>query len=216
MPEIRPHVPTAPRRWLRGLAVLIAVAATVILGALSHGQPLADPPGAQPQHQDLPAEVSTPLARRHRLPLAAAEIDTVAAAAPWVIRGAAIPEHNWLPGHRGVDLLALPGAEVVASRGGVIRFAGAVAGNPVVSIQHDDGLVTTYEPVLPWPGISRGHPVRRGTPIGVLADWQLLPDYARRTPGLSWGALLLASPGAQRQYIDPLTLLGSTRVRLWE
>ncbi|HIW91656.1 MAG TPA: M23 family metallopeptidase [Candidatus Corynebacterium avicola] len=125
-----------------------------------------------------------------------------------VLQAADIPEQNWLPGHRGVDLEARPGAMIRASGAGTVRFAGVVAGTPLVSIDHGDGLVTTYEPVLS--GVSQGETVSRGQVIGRLADAATLPETARRDPGLSWGARL------DEGYIDPMSLLGSVRVRLWD
>jgi len=125
-----------------------------------------------------------------------------------VVRAADIPEDNWLPGHRGVDLDARPGSPVRASGAGTIRFAGVVAGTPVVSIDHGDALITTYEPVLA--GVSQGDSVSRGQVLGRLADAATLPETSRREPGLSWGARL------DDNYIDPMTLLGSLRVRLWD
>jgi len=110
-----------------------------------------------------------------------------------------------------VDLQATPGQVIVASRGGIVAFAGVVAGTPVVSISHSDGIRTTYEPVLAR--VKAGQQVHRGEPIGVLADATALPDYARTSPGLSWGARI---EGKERKYIDPMTLLGSVRVRLWD
>jgi hypothetical protein len=128
-----------------------------------------------------------------------------------VLVPADIPEQNWLPGHRGVDLTAAPGAVVHASAAGTVRFAGTVAGTPVVSIDHGAGLRTTYEPVLTT--VHRGDHVSRGQAIGRLADAAGLPETARRTPGLSWGAVL--GEETAEHYIDPMTLLGPVRVRLW-
>lgn len=140
------------------------------------------------------------LATSHRLPVAGTP-DTA------LIRGAQIPDEDWQAGHRGVDLRAAPGEEIRASRGGTVHFAGVVAGTPVVSIQHSDGVRTTYEPVEA--SVQRGQMVRRGEVIGHLADRARLPPTARTSPGLSWGAKL--GDG----YVDPLTLLGPVRVRLY-
>ncbi|GHE10072.1 M23 family metallopeptidase [Klenkia taihuensis] len=107
-------------------------------------------------------------------------------------------------GHRGVDLAAVPGAAVLSAGAGVVAFAGLVAGRPVVSVDHPDGVRTTYEPVQP--GVAAGQAVARGSPLGVL-----LPGH----PGcpaaacLHWGAR--TGPSA---YLDPLRLLTPPRVRL--
>ncbi|WP_296214054.1 M23 family metallopeptidase [uncultured Corynebacterium sp.] len=150
----------------------------------------------------LSAPDTSQIVRSHRLPTAPGT---------QVIRAADIPEAVWQPGHRGVDLQASPGQMIVASRGGTVAFAGVVAGTPVVSISHSDGIRTTYEPVLAH--VRAGQRVKRGEAIGVLADAASLPDYARKSPGLSWGARL---EGKGRVYIDPMTLLGGVHVRLWD
>ena len=54
------------------------------------------------------------------------------------------PPQNWLPGHRGVDLVGQAGDQVLAAGNGVITFAGLVAGKGVVVIKHGS-LRTTYE-----------------------------------------------------------------------
>jgi hypothetical protein len=127
-----------------------------------------------------------------------------------VVRTADIPEDNWLPGHRGVDLAAAPGDVVVSSAAGTVHFAGVVAGTPVVSVTHQDGVRTTYEPVVA--SVTAGDRVDRGQRIGVLADAAALPETARRGRGLSWGA---RTGEDFERYIDPMGLLGVVRVRLW-
>jgi hypothetical protein len=72
------------------------------------------------------------------------------------------PPRPWLPGHRGVDLAADPGAPVYAAGPGVVRFAGEVAGRGVVSVDHAGGLRTTYEPVTPAVTEGRAAPACTG------------------------------------------------------
>ncbi|KAB1503818.1 M23 family metallopeptidase [Corynebacterium sp. 320] len=121
-----------------------------------------------------------------------------------VMRPADIPEQNWIAGHRGVDLAARPGQAIHASRGGVVYFAGVVAGTPVVSVMHPDGLRTTYEPVRA--GVAAGQRVRRGQTLGWLVDAE---HTTRASQGLSWGAKV-----GKDTYIDPLTLLGEPTIVL--
>lgn len=83
-----------------------------------------------------------------------------------IIRGFDPPAHNWLPGHRGIDLASSPGAPVVAVRAGTIRFAGPVARVGVISIGHGDGTRTTYQPVTP--SVRVGQRVSAGQEIGKL------------------------------------------------
>ncbi|SIS11128.1 M23 family metallopeptidase [Williamsia sterculiae] len=116
-------------------------------------------------------------------------------------------EHRWQPGHRGVDLAAAPGTVVVAAGAGTVHHVGVVAGRPVVSILHPDGLLTTYEPVDP--GVRAGQSVARGDPIGTL----LAGHPGCPTAGcLHWGARRGAGHAAT--YLNPLGLVSALRVRL--
>ncbi|MGC4805356.1 murein hydrolase activator EnvC family protein [Micromonospora sp. DT233] len=113
------------------------------------------------------------------------------------------PPQPWLPGHRGVDLVAPPGAVVRAAGAGVVLFAGPVAGRPVVTVGHGAGLRTTYEPVAP--GVRAGDRVAAGAAVGRLATGHAgCPEAAC----LHWG-LRRAD-----EYLDPLALLGLGPVRL--
>jgi murein DD-endopeptidase MepM/ murein hydrolase activator NlpD len=121
---------------------------------------------------------------------------------PTVVRRFDPPPEPWLAGHRGVDLAGEPGAPVHASGAGVVVFAGMLAGRPVVSVAHDGGLRTTYEPVQP--AVLVGQRVERGALLGTLADGHT------GCPGacLHWGLRSGSS------YLDPLSLVGLGRVRL--
>jgi murein DD-endopeptidase MepM/ murein hydrolase activator NlpD len=82
-----------------------------------------------------------------------------------IVRGFDPPDQEWSAGHRGVDLLADPGTIVVAALAGTVRFAGSVAGRPVVVIDHGTTR-TTYEPVATTRTV--GEPVAAGDSIGAL------------------------------------------------
>lgn len=125
------------------------------------------------------------------------------AGTPRVVRRFDPPPEPWLPGHRGVDLAATPAAEVRSAGAGVVLFAGTVAGRPVVTVGHADGLRTTYEPVLPGP--AAGARVAAGTPIGLLVAGH---------PGCVAAACLHWGLRRGEEYLDPLALLGLGPVRL--
>lgn len=115
------------------------------------------------------------------------------------------PEHRYGPGHRGVDLAVPAGTPVRAAGPGTVVFAGSVAGRSVVSIEHEGGLRTTYEPLTP--AVTVGARVAAGDVVGTLDAGH--PGC----PGLDclhWGARL-----PDRVYLDPLLLLGTWPVRLW-
>lgn len=118
-----------------------------------------------------------------------------------VLRGFEPPESRWGPGHRGVDLDLDIGDSVLAADDGTVAFAGSVAGTPVISIEHADGVRTTYQPVHAW--VKAGETVTAGQDIGILAHSR--DGY----PGLHWGALI-----AKDTYIDPLSLLNAPVIRL--
>jgi murein DD-endopeptidase MepM/ murein hydrolase activator NlpD len=113
------------------------------------------------------------------------------------------PAHDYAAGHRGVDLAGHAGQPVLAAGAGVVLFAGMVAGRPVISVAHADGLRTTYEPVDP--SVAAGQAVARGSPIGtLLAGHAGCPVAACLHWGLRRG----------EEYLDPLRLLRPPRVRL--
>ena len=103
--------------------------------------------------------------------------------------------HRYAAGHRGIDLAAEPASTVTAVADGTVRFGGRVVDRPVLSIQHSDGLISTYEPVTS--DLRRGQQVTAGQPIGKVAMHPIhQPDG-----GLHLGARI------GDDYLDPLTLL---------
>ena len=128
------------------------------------------------------------------------------AGAPVVVGAFDPPAEPWLPGHRGVDLAGSIGQRVYAAGAGTVSFAGRVAGTPVVSITHPDGLRTTYEPVAT--SVRTGNRVAIGTQIGTI-DARLSHCPSGPAACLHWG---LIRGGV---YLDPLMLLGLGQVRLY-
>ncbi|EWS81188.1 peptidase M23 [Brachybacterium phenoliresistens] len=113
-----------------------------------------------------------------------------------VVRPFEAPAHRYAAGHRGIDISGADGT-VRAVEDGTVRFAGMVAGRPVLSILHGDGLVSTYEPVVA--SVAEGDPVTAGSVVGAL--------WAEGTHCPTGPCLHL---GARRgeDYLDPLMLLG--------
>ncbi len=121
------------------------------------------------------------------------------------------PVHDWLPGHRGVDLSAPAHALVYATGGGVVTFAGELAGRGVIVIAHNSQnsntsnrgiLRTTYEPVDPV--VGTGESVIAGQVIGALQTH----DFHCLSPCLHLGLKRGAT------YLNPLLLFASSHVRL--
>jgi murein DD-endopeptidase MepM/ murein hydrolase activator NlpD len=114
------------------------------------------------------------------------------------------PDTPWGPGHRGIDLEADVGQEVLAPGDVVVTFAGPVADRGVISIGHGGGWVSSLEPVSAR--VSAGDRVGEGDAIGVVTDE---PGHCFPDPCLHWG---VRRDGA---YVNPLdVLVGFGPVRL--
>ncbi len=96
------------------------------------------------------------------------------------------------------------GQPVLAARSGTVVFAGPVGGRGVVSVRHDDGLRTTYEPIRP--AVPAGAVVGAGDVIGLLEPGH--PGCAGAVC-LHWGVRR-----GRLEYLDPLVLLRSPEERL--
>ena len=116
-----------------------------------------------------------------------------------VVRGFEPPAGPYAPGHRGVDLDAAPGTLVRAAERGRVHHAGQVAGVVWVSIDHEDGVRTSYGPLADL-RVGRGDDVDRGQMLGVVADGP------HGDPDLDRGLHLGARRGGE--YVDPMTLPG--------
>jgi murein DD-endopeptidase MepM/ murein hydrolase activator NlpD len=125
--------------------------------------------------------------------------------APFTVeRLASLPPQPWLAGHRGLDLAADVGETVASPAAGVVTYVGFVVNRPVVSIRHDQGLVSSLEPVDSTAVV--GDIVARGQPIGSVAE---TPLHCARHQCLHWGLRINGT------YVDPLDFLeGFGPVRL--
>jgi murein DD-endopeptidase MepM/ murein hydrolase activator NlpD len=120
-----------------------------------------------------------------------------------VLREFAPPAHPWESGSRGVDLDAYAGERVYAATGGVVLYAGELAGRGVISIR-DGTLRTTYEPVDPV--VHAGDLVTQGELIGYVSD--VFDNCGPPGSCLHWGAL------RANVYLDPMGLLRAPAIRL--
>lgn len=118
------------------------------------------------------------------------------------------PATRYGAGHRGVDLAATAGTTVLAAAAGTVVYAGLLADRGVISIEHDGGLRTTYEPVRAL--VEVGDRVYRGQPIGAVE--------AGHGPCAPTVCLHLGARMPDRIYLDPLALFRPWLVRLkpWE
>ncbi|SEQ53781.1 Murein DD-endopeptidase MepM and murein hydrolase activator NlpD, contain LysM domain [Microlunatus flavus] len=113
---------------------------------------------------------------------------------PTVLEGFDPPDEAWGPGHRGVDLEARPGQQVLAPADGTVVFVGRVGGKPVVVVDHG-GVRSTLEPV--GASVRVGQRVRRGDVVGRVGREEHCEDRC-----LHWGLKRGAT------YLDPLLPAG--------
>lgn len=76
------------------------------------------------------------------------------------------PEHDYGPGHRGVDLTARPGSEVRAPAPGTVTYAGTVADRGVVTVLVDHSTRYSIEPITA--ALSVGDTVGLGALLGTV------------------------------------------------
>lgn len=84
-----------------------------------------------------------------------------------IVRAFDKPEQNWKAGHRGIDVAAAVGEPIRSPATGTVRFAGKVAGKPVVSLEVG-GYAVSFEPV--GATVRKGDQVAAGQVIGTVAD----------------------------------------------
>ena len=157
------------------------MAAWWTLAAVAAAVALTIPVGAQPA----PPSPFPPSAGTHAWPVTGP-----------VVRGFEEPPSPYAAGPRGIDIQASPGTTVRATAAGVVAFAGRVAGDVHVSIDHPDGVRTSYA-FLSSTSVRTGDPVLRGAEIGSAGPGH--PD--------SGAAHLHLGARYAGRYIDPMVLL---------
>ena len=109
------------------------------------------------------------------------------------------PPKPWLSGHRGVNLgAAADGAPVTSPAAGTVSFVGVVVDRPVITIDHGDGLRSSFEPVDS--ALAAGAPVAAGQVIGTVR-----PGHCAAAPCLHWGVR------RGEDYVDPLQFVMDLR-----
>jgi murein DD-endopeptidase MepM/ murein hydrolase activator NlpD len=124
-----------------------------------------------------------------------------------VIRPFEQPQDPYSEGHRGIDIEAPFGSPLHSAAAGVVAFSGWIGGALYISIDHPDGVRTTYS-WLSASLVSEGQAVARDEVIGATGHGH--PSEPRTH--LHFGARVGTT------YIDPMTLLEpgdvSTLIRL--
>lgn len=109
-----------------------------------------------------------------------------------IIRPYVIPASDYGAGHRGIDIASTTVLRAPAD--GMVRFAGIVVDREVLSIDHGDGTISSYEPVTS--DLVAGDVVHRGEVIG-----EIVPGHC---------SVLCVHLGARLDggYVSPLLYLG--------
>lgn len=180
---------TVAAAFLLGSQVLAAPRVTAV--HLPTSPPAGAAAGAAPNAL---SSVSRPAAARRLWTAPVSPIEVVEPFRP--------PAHDWLPGHRGIDLRTHPGDPIHAAGTGVVAFARTLAGRGVVVIDHGD-LRTTYEPVVMEVGV--GQRVRAGDRIGTVGTG---------VGHCGSGRCLHLGLRRGSEYLDPALILWTPRARL--
>ena len=123
---------------------------------------------------------------------------------PRVVKHFDPPGQPWLRGHRGIDLAGITTSRVLAVADGTVTYSGRIAGVGIVSVTHDSGIRSTYQPVTDR--VSRGEQVRAGDQLGLLGD---LGSHCLLRTCLHLGAVW-----GKRDYVDPLLFLQPWEISL--
>lgn len=135
--------------------------------------------------------------------IAGAQAAAAAGTWAWPVRGPIVrpydpPASPYGAGHRGIDVAVAVGTVVVAPAPGVVSFAGRVAGELFVSIDHGAGLVSTSS-YLSAALVAKDDPVAAGQAIGLSGAGHA----GGGTPHVHFGVRLGGV------YVDPLEYLGT-------
>lgn len=123
---------------------------------------------------------------------------------PRVVKHFDPPDQPWLRGHRGIDLAGLTTSRVLAVADGTVTYSGSIVGVGIVSVTHDSGIRSTYQPVTDR--IREGEHVMAGDQLGFLGGFG--SHCLVRT------CLHLGAVWGKRDYVDPLLFLQPWEISL--
>ena len=157
----------------------VSVAGSSVPGPSVAAPSVAAPSAAAPSGPGPAADPSVAAASVSAAPVATAPVATAPVAAvpggwAWpvgppreLVHPFEAPASRYAAGHRGVDLVAGEGHPVRSPADGVVTFVGRVVDRPVLSIQHGEDLVSSFEPVTAT--VGEGDRVAAGQIVGVVA-----------------------------------------------
>jgi murein DD-endopeptidase MepM/ murein hydrolase activator NlpD len=112
------------------------------------------------------------------------------------------PATPYGPGNRGIEYATEPGTAVRAAGAGVVAFAGVIANERYVSIDHPGGIRTTYSYLLTI-AVVAGQPVAQGDVVGTTGA--RLHFGARRFGAYIDPASLFATVARRRARLVPVS-----------
>jgi murein DD-endopeptidase MepM/ murein hydrolase activator NlpD len=130
---------------------------------------------------------------------------------PALMRDFLQPSADWSAGHRGVDYLVTEGDTVFAPHSGTVRFSGNLVNRSVVSIAHENGLISTLEPVCGT--VLKGEKVSAGQQIGSVCEGEAYFSHCGVKLCLHFGIK------TESGYLSPLYKLGElspSRLKPWD
>ena len=111
------------------------------------------------------------------------------------------PNSDYSAGHRGVDYLVSQRQSVIAPADGQVWFAGKVAQRPLLSLLHDGGYLTEFEPVCT--DLKKGERVFAGQEIAQVC--QAEANYLQHCPN---AICLHFSMRYEGKYLSPIVFIG--------
>ena len=104
------------------------------------------------------------------------------------------PEGPYGPGNRGIEYFTKPGDVVRATAAGEVSFAGQVAGELYVTVDHGGGVLSTYS-YLSRISVFEGERLTQGEIVGLAGE-----------------RLLHFSVRVNGEYVDPMKFIGVRKV----
>jgi len=112
-----------------------------------------------------------------------------------ISRGFQAPATRYSTGHRGIDIVAVEGEPISAPTDAVVHFSGHVVDRPVLTLETNDGLLISMEPVES--SATQGARVAKGDVIATTARG-----------GHCDGACVHLGVRRDGEYVSPLLFLG--------
>jgi murein DD-endopeptidase MepM/ murein hydrolase activator NlpD len=129
---------------------------------------------------------------------------------PRLVREFRQPTADWSSGHRGVDYQVSDSTTVLAPHRGVVSFVGWVVNRPVISIHHENGMITAFEPVCST--LTKGQSVETGQELGNTCFGTDYVSHCLPAHCLHFSLRSIAG------YLSPLMMLGQlspSRLKPW-